>query len=66
VLTDTDRDEYNQLPEEGPPGQAPERDDGSRDSPARSSEAERSGQGESRGAEAGDESAQTGHPSNPG
>ena len=65
-MTETDRDKANQLPEEGPPGQAPEGDGGSKDEPARSSEAERGGQGESRGAETGDETAQTGHPTNPG
>ena len=65
-MTETQRDESNQLPEEAPPGQAPDGDGGSEDSPARSSEVERGGQGESRGAETGDESAQTGHPTNAG
>jgi hypothetical protein len=65
-VTETERDEANQLPEEGPPGQASEGDGGSDESPARSSEAERGGQGESRGAQAGDESPHTGHPSNAG
>jgi hypothetical protein len=65
-VTETERDEANQLPEEGPPGQAPEGDGESGDRPARSSEAERGGQGESRGDETGDETAQTGHPTNPG
>ena len=65
-MTETDRDEANQLPEEGPSGQAPEGDEDSKDRPAESSEAERGGQGESRGAESGDESAQTGNPPNAG
>ncbi|MFL5821230.1 MAG: hypothetical protein ACJ76S_11185 [Solirubrobacteraceae bacterium] len=65
-MTETDRDESNQLPEEGPPGQAPDAAGEDKQEPARSSEAERGGQGESRGAQSGDESAQTGHPSNAG
>ena len=65
-MTEIDRDEADQLPEEAPPGQSPEGGDDSTGEPGKSSEAERGGQGESRGAEAGDESAQTGHPPNAG
>ena len=62
-MSETDPQESDQLPEEGPGSQVP--DDESR-APARSSEAEREGQGESRGSDSGDETAQTGNPDNAG
>jgi hypothetical protein len=63
----TEPQESDQLPEEGPGGQVPDdaQGDGGRDA-ARGSEAERGGQGQSRGAESGDETAQTGNPDNAG
>ena len=66
-MSETEPQESDQLPEEGPGGQVPDgadKDDGR--ASARSSEAERDGQGQSRGAESGDETAQTGNPDNAG
>ena len=59
-------EESEQLPEEGPAGQAPDDDGEGRSGAGRTSEAERGGQGESRGAQSGDETAQTGNPPNAG
>lgn len=66
-MSKTDHQESDQLPEEAPSGQVPDDRGGdqARDS-ARSSEAERAGQGESRGSESDDETAQTGNPDNAG
>jgi len=59
-------DESDQLPEEAPAGQA-EDEGGDRRESAHRSEAERPGsQGQSRGAERDDETAQTGNPDNAG
>lgn len=66
-MSESEPQESDQLPEEGPGEQVP--DDAGGDQArggARSSEAERGGQGESRGAESGDDTAQTGNPENAG
>jgi hypothetical protein len=66
-MTESKPQESDQLPEEGPGGQVPDDDsDDQGRAPGRSSEAERGGQGESRGAESGDETAQTGNRDNAG
>jgi len=66
-MSETTPEESDQLPEEGPAGQVPDDDGGDGGRAAeRSSEAERGGQGESRGADSGDETAQTGNPDNAG
>jgi hypothetical protein len=65
-MTESRPEESDQLPEEGPAGQVPDDDGEGRGDPGRASEAERGGQGESRGAQSGDETAQTGNPPNAG
>jgi hypothetical protein len=65
-MTESTPEESEQLPEEGPAGQTPDDDGEGRSGAGRASEAERGGQGESRGAQSGDETAQTGNPPNAG
>ena len=62
----SEREESDQLPEEGPSEQVPDEGGEAGRGPARASEAERGGHGQSRGAESGDETAQTGNPPNAG
>jgi hypothetical protein len=64
-MTETQPEESGQLPEEGPAEQV-RADEGAGREPGRESEAGRSGQGESRGEERDDETAQTGNPPNAG
>jgi hypothetical protein len=65
-MLDSQREEESgQRPEEGPAGQVSD-DEGAGREPARESESGRGGQGESRGDEMDDETAQTGNPPNAG
>jgi hypothetical protein len=65
-MTESGPQESDQRPEEGPAEQVPDDGGGESREPGREAEAERGGQGESRGAESGDETAQTGNPPNAG
>ena len=66
-MNESTPEESDQLPEEAPAGQVADDEGGDAGrGAARDSEAERGGQGESRGAESGDETAQTGNPPNAG
>ena len=65
-MIESSEQESDQLPEEGPADYVPDDGGEERRDPGRSSEAERGGQGESRGAQSGDETAQTGNPPNAG
>ena len=64
-MSESTPQESDQRPEEAPGSQVPDDGDAARDE-AQESEAERGGQGESRGAESDDETAQTGNPPNAG
>ena len=63
-MTESRPQESGQRPEQGPAEQVP--DEGAGRQPSREAEAERPSQGESRGQERDDETAQTGNPPNAG